>query len=117
LDLKERVTLKDVAAATDAFSGERLRWLIGKGDILVQGGKLTQRRFDELISNTVRDEVERSSIERVLTANPTTISSIAKETKLGKDRILWNLLAMMKWNRVEIVGEEKREYIYGIKEV
>jgi hypothetical protein len=30
---------------------------------------------------------------------------------------LENLLAMMKWNRVEIVNEKKREYVYALKEV
>ncbi|UCE09881.1 MAG: hypothetical protein JSW61_13055 [Candidatus Thorarchaeota archaeon] len=115
--MKEKITLADVEAAVDAFSGERLRWLIGKGDILVQGGKLTQRRFDELVEKTVRDEVERSNIERVLATGPATITKIAKQTRMDKERILWNLLAMLKWNRVEIVGDEKREYVYDIKEV
>lgn len=115
--MKESITLEEIDAAVDAFGGERLRWLIGKGDILVQEGKLTQQKFEELIAKTVKDEVQRSEIQRILRNGPTTITKIAKATNIDKTRILWNLLAMMKWNRVEIAGEEKREYLYAIKEV
>ena len=48
---------------------------------------------------------------------PATITEIAKATMMEKDYILENLLALMKWNMVEIVGEDKREYIYARKEV
>jgi hypothetical protein len=36
---------------------------------------------------------------------------------MEKNHILENLLALMKWNLVEIVGDEKREYIYARKEI
>jgi hypothetical protein len=36
---------------------------------------------------------------------------------MKKDYILDNLLALIKWNQVEIIGDEKREYIYARKEI
>ena len=115
--MKENATLDKIEAAINAFSSERLRWLVGKGDVLTQEGELEKERLDDLLRKTVREEIERSFITQQLEDAPKTVSAIAKATKMKKDRVLWNLLAMMKWNRVEIKGEEKREYIYGIKEV
>ncbi len=113
---KESATEDNIIAAIDAFGSERLRWLIGKGDILVQNGILNDERFQSLIDATVKDEIERYSIEQVLRTQPTTITKMSKILKIEKDCILWHLLAMIKWNRVEIVGVEKNEYVYALKE-
>lgn len=114
--MKETADLKRVQAMADAFADERLRWLIGKGDVLVQNGELTQEKFKELVKKTIHEEYTRNYILQELTDGPKTVSKIAKATQLDPDRVLWNLLAMMKWNKVEITGEEKREYLYTIKE-
>ena len=115
--MKEKTNLKQVEAAMDAFGSERLRWLLGKGDVLLNKGELADEKYDELVQKTVRDEVERSYIAKILEAAPATVSSLAKATKMETDRIVWNLLAMLKWGRAEIVGKEGHEYLYGIKEV
>ena len=115
--MKETANLEKLEAATDAFGDERLRWLIGKGDILVQKGKLTQDRLQKLLDQTVREEIDRSHILREIRDGPATVTDIAKATKMEKDYILENLLALMKWNLVEIVGDENREYIYARKEI
>jgi hypothetical protein len=115
--MKETVTMDKIEAATDAFGSERLRWLIGKGDVLVQRGELSPKRLQELMDQTVREEIDRSHILRELRDGPATITEIAKATKMEKDYILNNLMALIKWNEVEIVGDEKREYIYAKKEI
>jgi predicted Rossmann fold nucleotide-binding protein DprA/Smf involved in DNA uptake len=115
--MKETANLEKVEAAADAFGSERLRWLIGKGDVLVQKGELTPERLQELLTQTVREEIDRSHILREIQDGPATVTEIAKVTKMEKDYILENLLAMIKWNEVEIVGDEKREYIYARKEI
>ena len=115
--MKEKVTPDKIEAAIDAFGQERLRWLIGKGDVLMNEGELSSERLDELIQKTVHEEIERSMIIKQLEDTPKTITEIAKATTLEKHRVLWNLLAMLKWNRVEISGEKNREYIYSLKEV
>jgi len=113
----ETVTLEKIEAAIDAFSRERVRWLVGKGDILIQNGELSQERYNELVQKTVRDEIHRSLILQQFDELPKTVSSLTKSTDLESDLILWNLLAMLKWNQVEIVGEEKHEYLYARKEI
>jgi predicted Rossmann fold nucleotide-binding protein DprA/Smf involved in DNA uptake len=115
--MKETANLDKLQAAADAFGDERLRWLIGKGDVLVQKGDLTPERLEELMEQAVREEIDRSRILKEIQDGPATITEIAKATKMDKGRILDNLLALMKWNLVEIVGDEKREYIYARKEI
>jgi predicted Rossmann fold nucleotide-binding protein DprA/Smf involved in DNA uptake len=115
--MKETANLDKLEAATDAFGSERLRWLIGKGDILVQKGELTHERLQQLMEQTVREEIDRSHILREIRDGPATITEIAKATKMEKDYILENLLALIKWNLVEIVGDENGEYIYARKEI
>lgn len=112
----EKATLEFVEAAMDAFGAERLRWLVGKGDVLIQNGQLTQEKFDELVRKTVCEEIERSVIERQLREGPMSVVDIAEATGMVPNTILMNLLAMMKWNRVEIVSDKGAEYQYAIKE-
>jgi len=114
---KERANLERIEAAQEAFSSERLRWLIGKGDILVERGELTKERLDELMEQTVSEEINRSIILHEIDGAPATITEIAKATKLEKGFILENLLAMIKWNQVEILGDKNQEYIYAKKDL
>ena len=115
--MKETANMEKLEAAADAFAEERLRWLIGKGDVLIQRGDLTPERLQELMEQTVREEIDRSHILREIRDGPATVTEIAKATKMEKDYILENLLALMKWNQVEIVGDENYEYIYARKEI
>ena len=115
--MKETANLERIEAAGDAFASERLRWLVGKGDVLVHRGELTQERLQELMEQTVKEEIDRSHILREIRDGPATITELAKATKMEKDYILENLLALIKWNQVEIVGDENREYIYARKEI
>ena len=115
--MKETANVDRIEAAKDAFESERLRWLVGKGDVLVHRGELTKERLSDLLEQTVEEEIDRSYILREICDGPATITQIAKAIKLEKDYILENLLAMMKWNQVEIVGQENHEYIYAKKEL
>ena len=111
--MRETVDEDRIQAMADAFADERLRWLIGKGDVLVQNGELTQEKFKELVDKTIKEEFERHYIMKQLNDGPVTVSKVSKATGLEPHRVLWNILALMKWNRVEIAGEEKREYLYA----
>lgn len=112
---KEEADLRRVEAAGDAFSSERLRWLIGKGDVLTERGELTEEHLEELMDKTISEEINRNIILKELDDAPATITEISKATKMEKDFILENLLAMMKWNQVAIVGQKNSEYIYSKK--
>jgi len=104
-------------AAIDAFSRERVRWLVGKGDILIQKGELELDRFNELTEKTIRDEIHRSMIYQNLDDLPETVSSLAEMTDLDRSIVLYNLLAMLKWNQIEIVGEDHHSYLFTKKEL
>jgi hypothetical protein len=115
--MKESANLNKLEAAAAAFGDERLRWLIGKGDVLIQRGDLTPEKLNELMEQTVREEIDRNYILLEIRDGPATVTEIARATNMEKDYILDNLLALMKWNMVEIVGDENREYIYAKKEI
>jgi hypothetical protein len=115
--MKESANLNKLEAAAAAFGDERLRWLIGKGDVLIQRGDLTPEKLNELMEQTVREEIDRNYILLEIRDGPATVTEIARATNMEKDYILDNLLALMKWNMVEIVGDENREYIYARKEI
>ncbi|NIR15384.1 MAG: hypothetical protein GWN86_16230, partial [Desulfobacterales bacterium] len=70
--MKETANLDKLQAAADAFGDERLRWLIGKGDVLVQRGDLTPERLEELMEQTVREEIDRSRIMKEIQDGPAT---------------------------------------------
>jgi hypothetical protein len=65
-----------------------------------------------------RNEVrkQRSAIKEVLSKSQATITEIADKTQMPKDLILWNLMAMLRWGSVEIIGENNCEYIYSFRE-
>ena len=64
---------------------------------------------------TVRKQ--RETIKKVLSGGPSTISGIHKSTDLPTDLLLWNLIGMIRWGEIDVVGEDEDELIYGLKEV
>ena len=102
----EKTTLEFVEAAMDAFGAERLRWLVGKGDVLIQNGQLTQEKFDELVRKTVHEEIERSVIERQLREELKLFLVTAAQTRpsclLEKDRVE---MKTCKANRLSVAQE------------
>ncbi len=74
---------------------------------------LFQKYFDQK-----RGEIrkQRKAISEALESGPKTISAIAKITEFPTQLILWNLLAMMRWNEVAVSGEEDDELVYKLSE-
>ncbi len=60
---------------------------------------------------------QRQSIQLMLKDGPATVTQIADRTDLEKDLIVWNLMGLLKWGKVEVVGEKDDELVYGLKEV
>jgi predicted Rossmann fold nucleotide-binding protein DprA/Smf involved in DNA uptake len=108
----ENVTLDKVEATKAAFADERLRWLIGKGDALVQRGDLNNEILSTLLQRTVQEEVDRNLILRAMENGPMTTSEIAKKTEMKPDYVLHNLLALVKWHRANIIGKEQGHYLF-----
>lgn len=108
----EDVTLDRVEAAKTAFANERLRWLIGKGDALVQEGSLSKDLLSTLLEKTVQEEIDRNLILRTIERDPMTTIEIAEKTKMKPDYVLYNLLALVKWRHANIVGKEDGRYLF-----
>ena len=96
---------------------EELAAIKAADSIFLLRGELTKERLDELMEQTVSEEINRNIIMLELEGAPATITELAKATKLEKDFILENLLALMKWNQVSIIGDKNREYIYAKKDL
>lgn len=60
---------------------------------------------------------QRKAIMEVLSEGPSRVSVIAEETELPKDKIVWNLLGLLRWGNVEIIGEEEHELVFAATEV
>ncbi len=110
--MKESATTEKLNAMYEAFSDERLRWLIGKGDLLVQKNELDNNRLEELISNTVRQEFERHLILGAFDGEERTISDISKLTQLPSDEVFNNIIALTKWNKITVTRQKGNEYLY-----
>ncbi len=75
------------------------------------------RPFNAYFFQKHRDvQEQRSAIKKVLDGGPSTVSKIAEITKLPKDLIVWNLLAMLRWGAVDVAGEDEHEPVYKLKE-
>ncbi|MEM4735866.1 MAG: hypothetical protein QXS20_09150 [Candidatus Thorarchaeota archaeon] len=58
---------------------------------------------------------QRSSIQEALRGGPSTVTRLAEVTGMPKDLIVWNLIGMLRWGNVEIVGEQEDELLYALK--
>ena len=114
--MKETARLENIEAMYAAFSDERLRWLMGKGDLLVQKGELDEDRFQHLIAKTVRDEYVRNLIMDAIRNGYRTVTDISNTTRFQSSIVVTSLLALMKWNKIEIVEQRGQEYLYALTE-
>ena len=115
--MMETATLEKVEAMYTAFSNERLRWLIGKGDLLVQKGELELEHLQSLIQKTVKDEFERNLILNTLRAGSKTVTQIAKSIEMDSADVFKNIIALTKWKRIEVSGQKGCEYLYTLPEM
>lgn len=114
--MKEIATHEKIDAMYDVFSSERLRWLIGKGDLLMQKGELEMEHLQELIIKTVQQEHERSMILRSLGKEAKSITEISKDVQLDPSDVFRNIIALTKWNMVEVSEQKGCEYLYSVRE-
>ena len=59
---------------------------------------------------------QRTAIQEVLQAGPSTLSKIAETTGFEKNLVLWNLMGMLRWGFVDVSSEEGEELTYVLKE-
>jgi hypothetical protein len=107
---------ENVDAMAAAFSEERLRWLIGKGDLLVQKGDLSEENLHYLIGKAVREEYVRHLILDAIGNGLRTVTDISSALNIDGSLVLENLLALMKWNKIEVAEQRGQEYLYVLVE-
>jgi len=102
-------------AAREAFSGERVRWLLGRSRHIAEVGKLSPGEVRGLITNILREELERGRIiSELREEGPLTVPELAERTGLPKRRIMWHLVCMMKEGRVSIWGKKGDYYAFSV---
>jgi hypothetical protein len=58
----------------------------------------------------------RKALEEELKAGPKSVSTLADATHLKKDLVMWNLMGMLRWGKVEVSDEEDHELVFALKE-
>jgi hypothetical protein len=79
---------------------------------------MDMRRFAPFFEQK-RSEIrsQRQKIEFVLAKGPSTVKTIADKTELATDLVVWNLMGLLRWGKIEVAGEEEHELIYKLKEI
>jgi hypothetical protein len=74
--------------------------------------------FSEHFQQKHRDvRTQRKALEEELKKGPTKVSMLSDATHLDKEVVMWNLLGMLRWGKVEVTGEEDHELVFALKEV
>ncbi|MGQ9582166.1 MAG: helix-turn-helix domain-containing protein [Thermoplasmatota archaeon] len=110
---------KKMEAAERVVRGERVRWLVGKRKALVETGNvfgktLTDTRFDHLMQDIARAELERELILMELEGGERTMEQLADATGLERGTVFKHLLMLMKSRRVEMRGEREGVKLFGL---
>lgn len=107
---RERIVAR-VEAYIDAFSSERLRWIMGRALI---PELMDEEEWSRLAEKVIAEEKERSLILNEIKRGPCTIPRLSETTGMPKKRVLHHILVLRKEGLIEEVGEEGDYYLYGI---
>lgn len=105
-------------AAERVVRGDRVRWLLGKRKELVEKGNvfgktLTDARFDHLIDEIGRVELERELIMMELEGGERTIPELVRATGLDRSAVHRHLLMLVRARRVELGGQRDGLQLFG----
>ncbi len=102
---------KGFEAMLDSFRDRRIRWLVGKGKILVEKEGMTLEKYEKLMENILQAEIERKMIIHELKDGISTVSQISQRLKMPPKRVFEHLMALKRLNVVGISeGEEELEF-------
>ena len=84
---------ENLAAAMDALANERVRWLIGEREALVEGGnvygeKMSPDEYQKLLLEALVDEYKCSKVALSIKAEPLSVKEIAGRTGLLPQEVL-----------------------------
>ena len=103
-------------AAEMTLDGERVRWLVGKQEMLTEkqnvfGKQLQKARYQFIVSKAASTELARN----MLLANldkPRTVHELHDLTGMPKREIVENMIALLKWRKIDMVGHKGRSPTY-----
>jgi coenzyme F420-reducing hydrogenase delta subunit len=115
-DLEHELQLR-LAAATRVVAGERVRWLMGrkqelldKGD--VYGRPISVEQFDALLESSVDDEYLRSRLLLLTTERPLSVVEMADEIGMTPRQVLPHVMALEQNGLIAMVEIKGRTPTY-----
>jgi len=105
-----------LSAAKRVMEGERIRWLIGRKQALVNAGNVygevvNEETFDALLAASVEEEFLRSSL-LLLAAEPLSVKEMAGIVGVAPGLVLPHVMAMEQAGLMTMVGVEDRSPKY-----
>jgi len=96
-------------ALKEVFSGERMRWLIGKdldmsGGTDVFGNLVSRDSFEKEVTDIFRNEYERSRILVASGDSAKSVVEIAKMTAISPESVMKEILALKRQGKLSIEG-------------
>lgn len=111
----EGILGRKLEAAVEAFSDERVRWLIGKKRELVASGIIDEKTLDSIIRTLIGDEIEIHLIlSEIRQKGPLTSEEVAGATNLAGEKVGNHLKVLRFLNEVSVVKGREGEFLYGI---
>jgi DNA-binding transcriptional ArsR family regulator len=109
--MKRDMLKKRFEAMIDSFRERRLRWLTGKGRILMEEEGMKPEEYEALMENILQTEMERKMIISELKAGAHTVSLISQRLGIPPKQVFRHLMALKRLNIVTISeGEEELEF-------
>lgn len=111
---------KRLRAAADAAGTKRIKWLIGKEELLVNrknkfGESVPQEFYDTVTDDAVKEEYLASSIALFLEEQPMSVKELAGKIGIQSNRVLMGLMELRTSGRVGVSEVRGKSPLYKLK--
>ncbi|MGQ9603213.1 MAG: helix-turn-helix domain-containing protein [bacterium] len=118
--MKQSDIQRKLNALKGAFSGRKLRWVVGKVLEFKENGNLYGERFTDheirrLFEEITMDEIGLREILEILTGGSHSVSQLSEITSLRKERILMHLADLQRMGIAEIVSIDNRTPMWQVR--
>ncbi len=100
-----------INALIEAFSSERLRWIIGQATAPPED--MNEEELRMVVEKIVTEETERHLILTKIRKEPSTIPEISEMTGLPTKRVLYHIIVLRREGIITETGEKGDYYLYG----
>ena len=109
---------KKLEATAEAFSDERVRWLIGKSRELIASSAIDEKTLDNIIRMLIKDEIEIHLILAELKGRgPLTDKEIAEAIDLPDGKVRDHLKVLRFLNEVSVVEGKEDQPLYTLSPI